>query len=733
MIDERFSKYNRHIIAVCLSVAILAVFWQAVGHEFVFDDEPYVVENQRLQSGLTLSAVKWCFTSTHVANWHPLTWLSHLLDFRFYGLNPSGHHVTNLLFHIANALLLLLVLKRMTGSLWRSAFVAALFAVHPLHVESVAWVAERKDVLSTFFWLLTMWAYVRYVERPRPRRYLLVTLALGLGLMAKPMLVSVPIVLLLLDYWPLGRLSLGDAEKRNRTWAGWKLVWEKVPLFALSAASGVITYLAQQKGGAVIEFERFPLGIRIANALVSYVRYIEKMFWPEGLAAFYPHPLDSLPVWQVAGACLLLAGISVVVIRAARRRPYLGVGWLWYLITLVPVIGVVQVGEQAMADRYTYVPLIGLFVIIAWGAPDLLRRSQRENGRVADTATSRRISVSPAASFLQSTILPILAGAVIAALMVCTWLQVGYWHSDMTLFQRAVRVTDRNVLAHNNLGIALAEEGKLEQAVDHYSEALAINPNYVDAHYNLGNAQVEQGKIDEAAQHYEEALRLKPDYQKASLGLANIVAKRGGTKEAVGHYLKILQSNPGDADVHYNLGVMMTKQGRTEEAISYYSKALAINPRHAKAHNNLGLSLAEHGNLDEAITHYSAALQIKPDYPQAHHNLGKALAEKGKLDDAVKHLAAAVRIKPDYSEAHNNLGVVLAQQNRIDEAMTHFSKAVRLKPDYVDAHRNLAMALYFSGKYAEAWKEVHACRGLGAQLPPGFTEALSEKMPDPGR
>lgn len=747
MSDKHPSGRIQLLIAVCLVLGVLVAFWPALQNGFVFDDKPYVVENQHVQTGFSTSAMKWALTAVQCANWHPLTWLSHMLDCRLYDLNPLGHHLTNLLFHMANALLLLFVLKRMTGSFWRSSFVAALFAIHPVHVESVAWVAERKDVLSTFLWLLTIWVYLGYAGRPDLRRYVLVVIVFALGLMAKPMLVSLPIVMLLLDYWPLRRLSLERAK--DRPWAGWKLLWEKVPLLALSAGSCVVTYLAQRTGGAVIEIARFPLGMRIENALVAYAKYIGKMFWPGGLAAYYPYPLHGLPVWQIAGASLLLVAVSVLVIKRARVQPYLGVGWLWYLITLVPVIGLVQVGEQSMADRYTYVPLIGLFVMIAWGVPELL-------GRLVPASAER--SFSPH--------LPVLAVIVIPALMVSTSLQVRYWKSDLTLFQRAVRVTSENKMAHNNLGLALAEQGELDQAVHHCEEALAIDPNYVDAHINLAHVLIQQGKTDEALAHYEEALEINPDAQKAATGLANVLAEQGDMDSAIAQYSKVLEADPNNADAHYNLALAVFKQGRISDAVSHFARALEINPRYAKAHNNLGMIRAGQGELEEAIAHYSAALRIKSDYAQAHHNLAMVLVGQGKLDEAIDHFLAAVQAEPDYAEAHNNLGIALALAGRLDEAVSHFAKSVQLEPDYADAHFNYALALsgqgksdeaiahysqglrikpdnanarmglavelYGKGRYAEAWREVHLGRKYGATPHPGFLAALGAKMPDPG-
>ena len=608
----------RRDVLVCLFLIVitLAVYWQTRNHEFVsYDDNAYVTENPHVQAGLTRQTIIWSFTTTHVANWHPLTWLSHMMDCQFYGLNPSGHHLTNVWFHLVNTVLLFLLLNRLTGASWRSGFVAALFVVHPLHVESVAWVAERKDVLCTLFWLLTMWAYIYYVEKPRLHRYLLTLLTLGLGLMAKPMLVTLPFVLLLLDYWPLGRFQAGPAGSndqgqvqvplnsvRTRSPSS-RLIWEKAPFFVVSLASCAVTFLVQQKGGAVETVEAFPLTIRIGNALVSYVSYMGKMIWPQNLAVFYPHPGTSLPGWQAVAAGLLLIFITIGVIRAGRKRAYLTVGWLWYLGTLVPVIGLVQVGAQALADRYTYVPLIGLFIMISWFIPDLLA-GWRHRGIVLGGA----------------------AVTVVSALMVCTWMQLQHWKNDITLFEHALKVTANNYLAHDSLGNALAQKGMLEQAIAHYQEALRIKPNLVNTHNNLGVALLNRGEINRAIAQYYQALRLKSD----------------------------------SAETHNNLGVALFTVGQLDQAIGHYLTAIKLDPNFGKAHNNLGNVLARKGKLDEAISQYSRALELKTNYPEAHNNLGVALAQQGKLREAIARFKRALQLRPDYAQARSNLDNAIA-------------------------------------------------------------------------
>ncbi|MGD8313734.1 MAG: tetratricopeptide repeat protein, partial [Syntrophobacterales bacterium] len=589
------------LVYLVLIFVTLVVFHQLPSHDFInLDDDILVYENPHVHAGLNKEGIAWAFTTFEAYNYHPLTWLSHMLDCELFGLRPGMHHLTNLLFHLMNTALLLFVLRRMTGALWRSGFVAALFALHPLHVESVAWVAERKDLLSAFFWFLSIWAYARYTERPGLNRYLPVLLFFSLGLLAKPMVVTLPFVLLLLDFWPLGRTQFHQAGTDNRPLqqkvSVFRLVWEKIPLFALAAISIVVTFAAQQQGGALKSLEAFPLTTRIANALISYLSYIGKMIWPHNLAVYYPHS-GSIPVWQAAGAGLTLICVTVLVIWTARKRPYLAVGWLWYLGTLVPVIGLVQVGSQAMADRYTYLPLVGLFIALAWGVPCLFAGWRHRQSMLA-----------------------ILATIVLVSFTVCTWLQLRHWQNSITLFQHTLQVTTNNHFAHNNLGVALAQDGRLNEAISHYSEALRLKPGAFEVHNNLANALAAQGSVDEAIQHYFEALRLEPDYDKAHNNLGNVLAGTGRGEEAIIHYSEAIKINPDYAGAHYNLANALAAQGSVDEAIQHYFEALRILPDWAGAHNNLGVSLEKSGKLKEAIAHYHEALRIRPDYAKARNN-----------------------------------------------------------------------------------------------------------------
>ena len=636
--DRRLSAFHvKLIVCLFLIVSTAAVYWQVQGHDFIiFDDPSYITENPHVNTGLTLENLRWAFTSFHAHNWHPLTWVSHMLDCQLFGLNAGAHHLMNVFIHILNSVLLFLILNRMTKALWRSAFVAALFALHPLHVESVAWASERKDVLSTLFWLLTMGAYASYVERPETKRYLLTLGLYALGLMAKPMLVTLPFVLLLLDYWPLKRFTLptetgkkpaapsmgvskkqkGKSRKVRHDQAPQtekpagehpflptlrKLLWEKAPFFLLSAISCIITVQAQQQIVKTLEYYPFPT--RVANALVSYAGYLLKAFYPAGLAVFYPYTGYKLAFWQVGGAALLLVLVTVFVIWV-WRRPYLIMGWLWYLGTLVPVIGLVQVGLQAMADRYTYVPLTGIFVMVAWGIPELLQR------------VAHREKVMAAAGV-----------AVVAVLSTLTYIQTAHWKDDTTLFRHAVEVTTDNYWAHYNLGLTLAKRGELDRALDHFKETVRVKPDEPDAYNNIGIILAKKGQLKEAVDNFSEALRKDPANEVARKNLAvalSQMAKKGEKLPAFEHP----PSGPGDAESYYRLAVENAQKGNLKEALSCFSEVLRIRPDHFRAHNDMGVILARTGRLDEAITHFREALRAKPDFEEARYNLKVATAQK---------------------------------------------------------------------------------------------------------
>ncbi len=579
-----------YLVGLLLCIATLAVYWQVKDCGFIWDDFDYVVKNHHIQNGLTFKSLTWSFISIHSSNWHPLTWMSHILDIHLFGMTPGNHHLTNVFFHIANTLLLFFVLRRMTETLWQSAFVAALFALHPLHVESVAWVAERKDVLSTFFWMLTLWSYAGYVKYHGIGRYVQVVLFFILGLMAKPMLVTLPFVLLLLDYWPLNRFQ---TEKHGIR----QLILEKTPLFALSAASCAMTSYAQHAGGAVSSLSIYSLSDRIANALVSYVAYIIKMIWPFNLSVQYPYP-ETLPLWQIAGAGFFLLSLSIPIIMAMRKRPYLAVGWLWYMGTLVPVIGIMQVGSQAMADRYTYIPLTGLFIMTAWGIPELFSQWRHKERCLAITTS-----------------------ILLIILMATTLLQVRYWTNGITLFEHALKVTKDNAMAHYNLAHIFVKKNKRDEALTHFREVLRLDPGDYETYFNMGGIFINNGRVDEGMRHLFHALRI----------------------------------NPGFHEAHYLLGLTLAKQNKLDEAVIHLSQALRISPNNAKAHYNLGLAYAKQGKMDAAIQCFSDVLRIDPDNAEVHNNLGIALVKKGNMLKAVRHFQEALRIDPRLSNAQNHL------------------------------------------------------------------------------
>ncbi len=591
------------LIAAALAVATLAVYGQVISHQFIsLDDDVYIRDNPMVAGGLTLKGIAWAFTTFHAANWHPLTWLSHMVDSQIFGLNAGGHLFVNGLIHVSNTLLLFFFFQRVTGATWRSAIVAALFALHPLHVESVAWAAERKDTLATFFGLLSLLAYARYAEAISWKRYALVALWLGLGLMAKPMLVTWPFVLLLLDYWPFRRLEWRPADGIRRFAGAWlPLIREKLPLFCLVGASMVVTYLAQAHGGAVRGLVDAPLSLRLSNAFVSYAKYLLLTVWPSGLGVYYPFSPAGVPGWQVAAALVLLSAITAMALQQARKRPYLIMGWLWFLGTLVPVIGLVQVGGQAMADRYHYIPSIGLFVALVFGLADL-----------AIAWCIGRVSIA-----VVSIAVLLLSGSLTA-------LQISRWRDSMTLFEYTLSVTSDNLVVHYNLGHVLGQQRRYDEAIPHFEEALRIKPDFFDALINVGVTLLEQGKPAEAISYYHRALGVEPDSAKAHMQLALALVKQEKGDDALQQFYKALELAPNDPDIRTNLGLMLARQGKLSEATAQLNEALRLNPTSAEAHNNLGLVFLMAGQPEKSLPHFSTALRLKPNFTVASDNLRRA-------------------------------------------------------------------------------------------------------------
>jgi Tfp pilus assembly protein PilF len=605
--ERRFDKSD-FFIAAALLVVTLAVYAQVIGHQFInLDDDLYVWNNPVVARGLTASGIGWAFTTFHAANWHPLTWISHMVDCQLFGLHAGGHLLVNVLIHVTNSLLLFFFLRRVTGTRWRSAIVAALFALHPLHVESVAWAAERKDTLSTFFGLLCLLAYARYVAKPSWKSYAFVALWLALGLMAKPMLVTWPFVLLLLDYWPFGRPQWQPADgMKGFAPAWWPLIREKLVLFVLVGASIVMTYIAQSRGGAVRALVDAPLSLRVSNAIVSYAKYFLATFWPGDLAVYYPFTTTGIPASQVLFALILLAAISVAVLSQATARPYFFTGWFWFLGTLVPVIGLVQVGGQAMADRYHYLPSIGLFVSLVFG--------------VAEFATVWRIGRTP-----------IVAAASIV-ILICASLtarQVTLWRDSVTLFEHTLAVTPDNLVIQYNLGHVLGEQRRYEEARIHFAEALRIKPDFFDALINMGMTLTDQGHPADAVAFFERALRVAPNSSKAHTQLAIALARQEKKSEALAEFRKAVELAPRDGDARANLGLMLARQGNVAEAMEQLNEAVRINPESAEAHNNLGLVLLASGQPRESLPHFAAALRLKPDLAAAQENMKRAQARLG--------------------------------------------------------------------------------------------------------
>lgn len=638
---HQFIDIKRHqkilTIYLLLSLTVLITFQQVKDFNFVgFDDELYITENSHTQAGLTIEGVAWAFTTFHAGNWHPLTWLSHMLDCELYGLNPMGHHWTNLLFHITNTLLLFFMFQKMTGSMWRGAFVAALFALHPLHVESVAWVAERKDVLSTFFGMLTILAYIGYVKKRNFLRYSLIFIFLSLGLMAKPMLVTMPFVLLLLDFWPLERLKYySNSQSSNfQSLNLSRLFLEKVPLFIPVAISSVLTIFAQKEAGALYSFESLAVKTRIANAFVSYASYIVKTVWPQNLAIFYPHSFGMLSLWYVFLAAFAIAGISFFAIRLFKQHPYVAVGWFWYLGTLIPAIGLIQVGAQGMADRYTYIPLIGLFIMLAWGISDFLEKWH-----------------------YRKTVLAVCAIILLFTFSTRSYFQIRHWENSAAVFKNAIQTTKNNWLAYRELGLALMRDGKLDDAVFYYKKALQIRPNYLTALDNLGLTLYQLEKFEEALFCYSKALKI----------------------------------DPKDAGIHNNTANVLTALGKLEEAIKHYKKAILIDPEFADAHYNLANVLAAQGQLDKAMLYYESAIKNDSEYSDAYYSLGCILLRQKKFKEALVNFAQVIKINADYKQAYNQIGIILLQRGKIQKAEKFFSKAVQIDPSYKDAINNLLL------------------------------------------
>jgi tetratricopeptide (TPR) repeat protein len=630
-------------IYILLAVVTVATYAQVFTHDFVsYDDPDYITANPHVQTGLTWTGAAWAFSHGYAANWHPLTWLSHMLDWQLFEAQAGMHHMVSVLIHAVSVLLLFGLLRRMTGTVYRGAFVAFAFALHPLHVESVAWASERKDVLSGLFFFLTIWAWLNYVEKPAVWRYLLTAAAFACGLMSKPMLVTLPLVLLLLDAWPLKRF--------NR-----RAIIEKLPLAAMAIASSIVTYAVQQRGGAVTALDLVPLHLRIENALLSYILYLVQFIWPSNLSVFYPYP--DLTWWKIALAAAALIAITV----GARRRPYLMTGWLWFLIMLIPVIGLVQVGVQARADRYTYLPIVGLAIMLAWGA----------------------------AEFLPTRYAAIAGAAVCVAWTAVTWQQITTWQNTETVFRHAIESTDQNYFAYNALGAALRDQGRLDDAIANFESALRVKPHFADAQDNLGESLAAEGRANDAIPHLLEARRLQPESVEACINLGSALHKAGRSKEAETEFRAALAMQPESAEAHGGLGLALMGQGRAQEALPQLLEAVRIHPNDADAHYNLGNAYGALDRSDEAISQFKEAVRLKPSDPATHYNLGLALVSANRVQEAIPEFSASLKINPDSIPARFNLASAFASTGQLDEAIAQFSEVLVRQPDLAAARTSL--------------------------------------------
>lgn len=685
----------RLLIGLLLTVLTLVVFAGVADFGFVeYDDDVYVYDNPHVRGGLSLRGVQWAFTATRSGHWHPLTWLSHMLDCELFGLNPAAHHLSNLFLHVLNLLLLFLLLHRMTGAFWRSAFVAALFAVHPLNVEPVVWVSSRKDLLSTLFLLLALMTYLRYAERPRVSTYGLCLTLFILGVLSKSMVVNLPCLLVLLDIWPLKRLPWKRLPGREsgpslRAW-----VLEKVPFFLVAGVFSIVAVIAM-KGGVKAVADSAPADYffrweRIASGLSMIGSYLHKTLWPHPLSAVYPVPW-SFPHWKpLAAAALLLAG-SWAVVRS-RKGPWI-LGWFWFLVTLLPFSGMVNAGPVVPADRYAYVSAIGLFLLIAWAGADLLGRIRlgKAMGGVA------------------------IAGVLLALAMTAHQALLP-WRSSEALFREAIRVFPENAKARNNLGNVLARQGRLPEAVHQFRLALDARPELAQAHNNLGLVLVTQGRVDAAIAHLQEALRLRPEYAEAQNNYGVALAYKGQWEEAEALYGSALRLKPDFPEAYNNIGNTMVKQGNVQAAASAFRKALALRPDYFEAHKNLGRLLSATGQPQKGAFHLQEALRIRPRQAQVHFLLACALVNAGQEAEAERHFRSVLRLEPRHARAHFKLASLLAMNGRTGEALPHFRRAVAIRPDHASSRFGLGLAYVAEGQIEKARSEVESLERLDPRL-----------------
>jgi protein O-mannosyl-transferase len=707
-------------ICLFLIISCILVFGQVRSHDFIlYDDQDYLVKNQYVLSGLTLKSLKYAFTSTFHGHWHPLTWLSHCLDIEIFGPVAVWHHLVNLALHIVVALVLFFAFRRMTGAVWRCAFVAALFALHPLHVETVAWIADRKDLLCGLFWFLTIWAYARYTEQPGVWRYSAVLAGFVFGMMSKSIMIMLPFVLLCLDYWPLNRFPAGvkgnlpEADKIRFSWPGvlrspvFHLIREKIPFFLLLTAPAVFALLTVQVTEKLtLNPLKFIPGLgHMFKAGLFFTNYIHKLIIPLNLTLPTPQVhFYEISKWKTTGCLVLILAVSALVIKGRRRYPFLVTGWLWYLIILFPISGMIRILVDKIADRYSYISLTGLFIMIAWGAPELLKRWRHQRAALAISAI-----------------------VVTACLMSLSWNQTRYWKNSITLFQHTIDVypddyksrirlaaafmnekkfdeaiveLNYNIQNHpheiktyHNLGVAYKEQKKFADAEQAFRKALAINPNYWQAYSALGLLSMDQGKDDDALYHFQKTIQFRPNLLSAHRRVLKLLINNERIEEAVSHFEQFVTKSPKKADARAGFAKALEAAGQLDEAIIQYGKALKLKPENAENQNSLGIILAKKGNLDEAVLHYRAAIKVSPKYADAHYNLAVAFFRQGYEQKAQEHLSETIRLSPDFAQAHNNLGIIRAEQGNLEDAVMHFSRAIEINPKYADAEKNLNKAM----------------------------------------
>ena len=714
--DSMPPKLSIILLLISISVITFAIYQNILKHDFIgFDDHYYVTDNPHVNEGFSIDNILWAFSvDNNTAYWHPVTWLSHMLDCQLFDQNAGMHHLTNLLIHILNAILLFIVLHQMTGAIWPSAVVAALFAVHPINVDSVAWIAERKNVLSTLFWMISMLAYFYYTKRPSLYRYILIAMSFSIGLMSKSMLVTLPCVFLLLDFWPLQRLRYSGLTADDAT--GHirpvflnnfpKLILEKLPLLLLSLTAMTISRLSLQNYHQILSTATVPLDLRIFNALVTYVKYIFKILWPQNLSVFYPFP-ETIPLWQIISASGFLLIATGFILLLTKKAPYLFVGWFWYLGTLVPVSGLIQGGLwPEMADRWLYVPSIGLFIMTSWGVSALLKKFPRFKY-----------------VFISFTII------IFVFLGLLTRMQTSHWENSKTLFQHALTITQNNHVAHYILGKESLKENDLDNAVKHFNQALAIKNNYPEAYISLGNAMMEKDNYDKAIDCYNKALWMsinQEDFLYNQLGkayfqnqmfdkakeyiskslnenpknpaalnnMANILTKMNKPDEAVIFYEKALQLQPEDTEILNNLANVHLTLGNLQKASLYLNQARAIDPKNALTLNNTGTLYFYQNKLLKAEQYYLSAIKIDPEYSDAHFNLAITNSKQGKIQQAIDHYLTVVHLIPDHPAAHKNLADIYFNMNKLESAIHHYQKSLDSAPYDAQTHFNLGIALY---------------------------------------